>query len=179
MKMGIIKSILAISALAAVTTSPVQAQTWVDSFGTGLPPGTPITVAGPLKISQFGWIGQKTCDISIDGMVTSSQTITFTHSTPGFISNCTSENEGEVELPITVYAEYYPFSPTGERVTSYSVVYHSPFGTCHFPTLSFNWYDATTSEAVLPVSASISTCTLHGGSKLRVTGSHSGNLSIN
>jgi hypothetical protein len=176
MKMGIIKSIMAISALSMAAAAPVQAQTWTDASGTSLPPGTLITLSGTMDISLFGWFGRTTCNVSIDGHVSlSSSIITLTHKTPGFWPNCDPDNVGDIELPIELEAKL----AGGRRVLAQNVYFHTPVGTCFVPMLSVPWSNATTSEAVLPSNVTATPCTLHAGSRLRVTGSMAGNVSIN
>lgn len=163
---------------AAIGSTSAQAQTWTNAAGTPYPVGTGVTVAGPLDISLFGWLGRKTCNVSIDGTLVSSNTITFTASTPGFVSNCDADNEGAVEFPFNVVAGFSGSSPTGEIATAGPVNFNTPVGACG-GTIVFNWYDATISEGRLPANVTVSPCVMHAGSKLTVVGALAGNVSIN
>lgn len=160
---------------AAIGSTSAQAQTWTNAAGTPYATSTAVTVAGPLDISLFGWLGRKTCNVSIDGTLVSSNTITFTASTPGFVSNCDSDNEGAVEFPFNVVAGY---SGSGDTATATSVNFNTPVGACG-GTLVFSWADATASEGTLPANVTVSPCVMHAGSKLKVVGALAGNVSIN
>lgn len=174
MKMGIVKSIMAISALSMATAAPVQAQTWTDASGSTLATGTLIKISGSLDISLFGWLGRTTCNVSIDGYVADSSTIMLTNTTLGFWSNCDPDDVGYVELPIELLAKQ------GGWVLVQNVYFNTPVGTCIAPIINFPWFNATASEAVLMYNVTAATpCTLHAGSRLRVTGSMAGNVSIN
>lgn len=164
---------------AAIGSTSAQAQSWTNATtGLTFANGTAVTVAGPLDISLFGWLGRKTCNVSIDGTVTASNRITFTASTPGFTSNCDSDNEGAVEFPFDVYAGFSASSPTGEIATAGPVNFNTPVGACG-GTIVFNWYDAPASEGILPSNVTVSPCVMHAGSKLTVVGALAGNVNIN
>ncbi len=57
-----------------------------------------------MDVAVFGGFGRKICTVSISGTVTAPGTITFTQSTPGFVSNCDSDNEGATDFPFNVNA---------------------------------------------------------------------------
>lgn len=162
---------------AAMSFTTAQAQMWTNVAGAPLLIGTPITVAGPLDISLFGWIGRKTCNVSIDGSVTDLNVITFTQATPGFVSNCSIEDDGEVQFPFDVHAEKPLFS--SKRAAVSSLIFYSVAGPCTSTAVKFDWYNAPVSKGVLPANVTASPCTLHSGSYLQVTGAMAGNVSIN
>lgn len=174
MKMGIIKSIMAISALSMGTASPVQAQTWTNAGGYPLLLGEPVTLSGSLDISYFGWMGRRTCIVSIDGTFIGG-VIRLTNTTPGFWSNCDPDDVGYVSLPIDVE----PVLAGGRRAMAQFVSIDTPVGPCMAPIIFFSWNDAPVSEAVLMSNVTAAPCVLHAGSRLRVTGSMAGDVSIN
>ncbi len=90
---------VAIAAIAVTMASTsAQAQRWTNTAGTTLPNGTAVTATGQMDVAVFGGFGRKICTVSISGTVTAPGTITFTQSTPGFVSNCDSDNEGATDF---------------------------------------------------------------------------------
>lgn len=181
MKSKLIKCIIFISASALATAPTAQAQTWTNSTtGVALPIGQSITVAGTTEHSAFGYLWNMTCNVSIDGTVTASDTITFYRVTPDFVSNCTNpQNNGSVQFPLTAKAQFSGASPTGERAIV-NMTYNNPVGICTGTAIPFDWYDALVSEARLPDNFSAGPCTLHAGSNMHVVapGSLVGNVDI-
>lgn len=165
---------------AAIASTSAQAQVFTNAAGTPFTLGQPVTVGGPLDISLFGWLGRKTCQVSIDGTLTAANTITFTHNTPGFVSNCNSDDEGAVEFPFDAVAGFSVGSATGEKVTVPLVTFNTPVGSCTGG-IVFDWYDAPASEGRLPANVTVSPCVMHAGSKLTVIapGALVGNVNIN
>lgn len=165
--------------LATMTVVPAQAQTWTDASGTPLPMWSSITAAGPIDISVFGWLGRRTCDISMVGYVSGYGEISLVDQSAGFEPNCSLEDVGEFETPLVLTAGYDPFTSTGKIATFNSFTYQSPVAPCHFINMKLNWYDASVSEARLPNNLTGGLCTFHAGSKLRITAGTLGGVSIN
>lgn len=173
------KFLIATSTLL-IAAMPAQAQIWTDGSGTPLANGTPITISGVINYSLIRFILQTPCTVSMDGTVTSSDTITFTRHTPGFAGWCTLADFGAVEFPFDVKAQFSGASATGKRATAVNVVVNNPIGVCGMIAIPFDWYDSVLSEAQLPTNVSGATCTVHAGSQMRVVapGSLVGNVDI-
>lgn len=175
MKAKIIRGVTFASALLAAAANPVQAQTWTNASGTSLTIGTTVKLSGPMDFSAFGII-RKTCTVSAEGTVTSANTVTFTQSTPGFVSTCVGNYQSFLIYPFNLVAGFSSGSPTGEVAGMPSVSIDTPFPCSG--SLNFNWYDAPISEARIPVNRLLSPCTIHAGSTLTAT-TTAGGIKIN
>ena len=177
MKISARNVLFGISAIC-MAAAPAQAQTWTNAAGAPLALGTPISAAGKMIFTLFPF-SPITCDVSMEGTITAADTITFTHGTPGFVSNCNVDDQGAVEFPFDVKAQFSGASFTGEHATGINIFHNTMVGPCGVGSLKFAWYDAPMSEGQLHSAVIAAPCTLNAGSWLRITGTYAGNVSIN
>lgn len=167
---------VAIAAIAVTMASTsAQAQRWTNTAGTTLPNGTAVTATGQMDVAVFGGFGRKICTVSISGTVTAPGTITFTQSTPGFVSNCDSDNEGATDFPFNVNA----LIESGvDKANVPSITFNTPVGSCT-GSLKFNWADSTTSRGTLPANKTVGICTVYATTSwLQTSGALAGAVDI-
>lgn len=156
-KMTFVHGVTASLALIAAATlsAPAYALGIVlkNASGTALPIGTPVTAAGPLDITIFGF-HRKICNVSIDSTITAADTITFTNVAPGFLSDCP-----QFDPDFTM--KFISFSNV--QVSNISA------NPCNIGAVIFSWANIGSKAIISPSNVLGGGCVLNTGSYLQLT----------